>query len=94
MKVYYLGSNVYEITLPKTGCPSHLGFEIYESNELIDFTYEYTYYDRTIYREGYTPKYKIVAYDRQLFHSRESDDRNETSSVSLKMMNLKSILNK
>ena len=91
-KVVKQGTNKYVITLPKTNCLSHLGFEIYETNKLIGFTYEYTYTDETTYSSGYTPKYKIVAYDRLLFSSKESGYKSFTNSVSLKMLNLNHIL--
>ena len=59
-------ANQYTLTLPSVKCPGHLGFEIYESNTLIAFTYSTTYTDKTVYNSGYVPKYKIIAYDRLL----------------------------
>ena len=91
-KIVKQGTNKYTITLPNTGCISHLGFEIYETNTLIAFTYEYTYIDETEYNAGYTPKYKIVAYDRLLNKSKESAYKSYSNSVSLKMLNLNHIL--
>jgi len=91
-KVVQQGTNKYAITLPNTGCKSHLGFEIYETNTLIAFTYEYTYIDETVYKTGYTPKYKIVAYDRLLNNSKESAYKSFTNSVALKILNLNHIL--
>ena len=78
--------------MPKTNCLSHLGFEIYETNKLIGFTYEYTFTDVTTYSSGYTPKYKIVAYDKLLFISKESGYKSFTNSISLKMLSLIHIL--
>jgi len=91
-KVVKQATNKYLITLPKTGCECHLGFEIYETNTLIAFTYEYTYTDETVYKTGYTPKYKIVAYDRLLRNSKESAYKSFTNSVALKILNLNHIL--
>jgi len=91
-KVVKQATNKYAITLPNTGCKSNLGFEIYETNTLIAFTYEYTYIDETVYKTGYTPKYKIVAYDRLLNNSKESAYKSFTNSVALKILNLNHIL--
>ena len=84
--------NKYEIILPNTGCIYHLGFEIYESNKLIGFTHDYIYTDETQYNNNYTPNYKIIAYDRQLYYSKESEYKNATSTVSLKFMNFNQYL--
>ena len=65
-------ANKYTLTLPTVKCPGHLGFEVYESNTLIAFTYGTTYTDTTVYKSGYVPKYKIIAYDRLLDSSNES----------------------
>ena len=65
-------ANQYTLTLPSVKCPGHLGFEIYESNTLIAFTYSTTYTDKTVYNSGYVPKYKIIAYDRLLDASNAS----------------------
>ena len=83
----------YRITLPQTTCTDHLGFEIYETNTLIGFTYENTYIDETTYKTGYTPKYKIIAYDRQLYYSKASTYKSYTNNVALKIMNFNHILN-
>ena len=66
------GTNEYVLTLPKISCNAHLGFEIYEGNNLIGFTHGNTYTDQTTYKSGYTPKYKIIAYDRLLEYSKPS----------------------
>ena len=84
--------NEYILTLPKVKCPGHLGFEIYESEKLIDFTYDYTYTDKTEYQSGYIPKYKIIAYDRLLDTSNESEYKSFKSSLALKQMNNANIL--
>ena len=70
-----------------------MGFEIYETNTLIGFTYEYFYIDETTYKTGYTPKYKIIAYDRQLFYSKASTYKSYTNNIALKLMNINHILN-
>ena len=85
--------NSFVITLPDTGCPDHLGYEIYEQNKLIGFTYNYTFTDETNYDIGYTPKYKIIAFDRQLSCSKESSYRSFSNNIALKIMNLNHILN-
>lgn len=82
----------YILTLPKVSCVGHLGFEIYESTKLIDFTYSYSYTDKNTYNTGYTPKYKIIAYDRGLNPSKASSYQSYTNSVSLKLMNLNNLL--
>ena len=87
------GTNEYLLTLPKISCAAHLGFEIYEGNDLIGFTHENTYSDKTIYKSGYTPKYKIIAYDRLLQYSKPSNFKSPNSNSSLKTMNLRHFLN-
>ena len=66
-------TNQYTLTLPTVKCPGHLGFEIYESDIIIGFTYDNTYTDKTVYDSGYVPKYKIIAYDRLLDASNASE---------------------
>ena len=63
----------YVIELPKVGCQGHLGFEIYENDKLIGFSYEREYVDNTVYENNYTPKYNIIAYDRLLLSSEPSE---------------------
>ena len=87
------GTNEYLLTLPKISCAAHLGFEIYEGNDLIGFTHENTYSDKTTYKSGYTPKYKIIAYDRLLQYSKPSNFKSPNSNSSLKTMNLRHFLN-
>ena len=84
--------NQYVLNLPKTNCSGHLGFEIYENNKLIDFTYEYSYTDQNTYSVGYIPKYKIVAYDRGLYASKASNVKSYTASAFLNLMNLNNLL--
>ena len=62
----------YLIELPNVRCPGHLGFEIYENDKLIGFTYEREYVDYTVYETNYLPKYHIIAYDRLLIPSEPS----------------------
>ena len=65
----------YVIELPNVRCPGHLGFEIYESDKLIGFTYEREFTDSTKYEDGFTPKYNIIAYDRFLVPSKPSENK-------------------
>ena len=62
----------YVILLPKIGCRGHLGFEIYENDKLIGFSYGREYIDKNVYENNYTPKYNIIAYDRLLQFSEPS----------------------
>ena len=82
-------ANNYVLTLPKVKCPGHLGFEIYESGKLIGFTYDYTYTDLTVRsNKNYIPSYSIIAYDRLLDASKESDVREFKRADALKQINL------
>ena len=63
----------HNITLPKIDCEGHLGFEIYENEELIDFCNDDYYIDKNIYEDNYIPKYKIIAFDRLLQQSNTSE---------------------
>ena len=58
----------YNISLPYIDCKGHLGFEIIENGIIIGFTNKLYYVDTLQYPNEYTPKYKIVAYDRLLNH--------------------------
>ena len=81
-------ANNFALTLPKVKCPGHLGFEIYESGKLIGFTYDYTYTDLTVRsNKNYIPSYSIIAYDRLLDASKESDVREFKRADALKQMN-------
>ena len=80
--------NKYILTLPDTGCPDHLGFEIYETYKLIGFTYDHTFTDETKYDADYLPKYRIKAFDRKLETSRISNYRSYTNSIEIKLMNI------
>ena len=91
-KITHPQTNKYTLTLPKVNCQGHLGFEIYESNTIIGFTYDYTYTDTTTYKSGYTPKYKIIAYDRLLDTSNESAYKSFTSNAALKQLNSINVL--
>ena len=79
VKVTNPKSNQYIISLPLVKCPGFLGFEIYESNKLIGFTYERTYTDETVYESGYIPNYKIIGYDRKLETSNPSSYKSHKS---------------
>ena len=78
--------------MPNVKCPGHLGFEIYEGDNVIGFTYEYSYTDKTVYKDGYIPKYKIIAYDRLLDVSNESKYVSFKSTHALKQINNDAIL--
>ena len=70
------GSNGdYTINMPNIKCPGHLGYEIYENNTLIAFTYNNEYTDTTVYEDDYVPKYSIMAYDRYLITSEISESK-------------------
>lgn len=60
--------NGYEIKLPKSNLEGHLGYEILEGNDkdgykVIGFTSGESFEDTIEYENGYTPNYKVVAYD-------------------------------
>lgn len=65
----------YVIELPNVRCHGHLGFEIYEGDNLIGFTYEREFTDETVYEDDYVPKYNIIAYDRFLIPSKRSKNK-------------------
>ena len=65
-------TNQYVLTLPSVKCSGFLGFEVHESNNIIGFTLNNTFTDYTMYKSGYIPKYKVVAYDRLLETSNPS----------------------
>ena len=93
IQITYPERDKHILTLPKVKCPGHLGFEIYENNKIIGFTYDYTYTDEALYISSYNPKYKIVAYDRLLDTSKESETITFESSSALKQINLDNPLN-
>ena len=64
--------NQYVLTLSSIKCPGFLGYEIYENDKIIGFTFNNTYIDYTTYKSGYKPKYKVVGYDRLLEASNPS----------------------
>ena len=68
----------YILSLPNVRCPGHLGFEIYENDKLIGFTYDREFVDETIYDEDYAPNYNIIAYDRLLIPSNPSEYKSPT----------------
>ena len=73
------GSDGYYIYLPNTTCEGHLGFEIYENEKLINFTWNTdVFIDKLQYSDSYKPKYKIRAYDKLL----ECNDMSDTKSYS------------
>ena len=54
------------ISLLVIDCIGHLGFEILENGTVIGFTNKLYFIDKNIYPDDYTPRYKIIAYDRLL----------------------------
>jgi len=64
--------NQYVLTLASVKCPGFLGFEVYENDKIIGFTFNNTFTDYTTYKSGYKPKYKVVGYDRLLDTSNPS----------------------
>ena len=72
-KVFYINNTKTILILPKINCEGHLGFEIYEHDKLIGFTYENEFIDTTAYQTDYFHQYKIIAYDRKLIPSKESN---------------------
>ena len=79
-KVLFINYAKTILILPKLNCPGHLGFEIYEHNKLIGFTYETNYIDTNEYQTDYVQEYKIIAYDRKLNPSKESDIKSTEKS--------------
>ena len=75
-KILYINKTRTAILLPKINCEGHLGFEIYENNKLLGFTYDNIYVDTKEYEENYEKTYKIIAYDRKLNPSKESGVKN------------------
>ncbi len=65
------------IRMDKSESPAHLGFEILEgtgaNKRVVGFSYEQAFTDTTEYASGYTPVYTVVAYDRALQTSAESN---------------------
>ena len=72
-KVFYINKSRSIILLPEINCEGHLGFEIYEKDKLIGFTYDNYYVDENEYDDEYIQNYKIIAYDRKLNSSIESE---------------------
>ena len=70
--VFYINKTRCVILLPKINCQGHLGFEIYQKDKLIGFTYDTIYIDNNEYEDNYERAYKIIAYDRKLNTSQES----------------------
>ena len=67
----------YNIFINHTENENHLGYEILEGNDsggfkVIGFTYGAAFNDKTVYEEGYTPSYKIVAVDNTFNTSKAS----------------------
>ena len=91
LKVIKKGESEYFLKFPTFTC-FHLGYEVYEINTLIGFTFNNNYTDKTVYNNGYTPKYKIIGYDRLLQTSKASDYKSYSNTNALKSMNLRGIL--
>ena len=71
--VFYINTTRTILLLPEVNCDGHLGFEVYEHDKLIGFTYESTFIDTNTYELDYIHEYKIVAIDRKLQASKESE---------------------
>ena len=71
-KITHPKENQYVLTLPSIKCAGFLGFEVYESNNLLGFTFNNTFTDYNTYINGYKPKYKVIGYDRLLETSNPS----------------------
>lgn len=70
-------STGYNIFINPTSATNHLGFEIYEGNDIdgfkvIGFTYDTIFQDTTTYDSGYVPTYKVVAVDQTFATSKIS----------------------
>lgn len=72
------GYNLF-IDMEKCTSPAHLGFEIWEgtgeNKHVVGFSYARAYTDATKYENGYIPVYSVVAYDRALQTSAESNQK-------------------
>lgn len=78
----------YSIILPTNSNPSHLGYEILEGNEkdgyeVIGFTKNQIFIDKSEYKSSYIPSYKIRAYDRTLSETGLSDSVQPVSQKSV-----------
>ena len=71
--VFYINTTRTILLLPEINCEGHLGFEIYEHNRLIGFTYDTSFIDTNTYDSDYIHEYKIIAIDRLLLQSKSSD---------------------
>ena len=56
--VFYINTTRTILLLPEIKCEGHLGFEIYEHNKLIGFTYDYSFIDTNTYASDYIHEYK------------------------------------
>lgn len=61
-------ANGYSIFINHTNNPNHLGYEIWQGDEIdgfkqIGFSCSNAFTDTTTYQDGYTPTYKVVAVD-------------------------------
>lgn len=64
----------YRFGLPdRSNVAGHLGYEIIEGDRVIGFTSSATFFDGTVYNEGYVPRYRICAYDQKLNHTARSE---------------------
>ena len=72
IEIQNIGRSARMLKLTDVRCPGHLGYEIYENDKLIDFSYLDYYIDENVYEEDYIPSYRIIAYDRLLYASKPS----------------------
>ena len=88
-KIFYINNSRTILLLPEINCKGHLGFEIYENNKLIGFTYETKFIDTNKYDINYIQKYKIIAIDRKLIASSESETKNRETDLKVCSFNSK-----
>ncbi len=71
-------SSGYNIFIKNNEPDGHLGYEILEGSEeagykVIGFSYSKSFVDTNVYPEGYTPSYKVVAWDKAFGSSNVSE---------------------
>jgi len=81
----------YNLTFPNINCEDHLGFEIYENEKIIDFSYKNNYIDENKYEKDYIPKYKIIAYDRLLEQSNPSKYKKPENNIDINPLKTKKL---
>jgi len=87
--IFYIDNSKTILLLPEVNCKGHLGFEIYENDKLIGFTYENNFVDTNTYSSDYVQKYKIIAIDRKLIQSKESEVKSRVTGMQVCSFNSK-----